>query len=319
LDPERTSAYIDLIECNLALDRLVEADGLVTQAQDHKLEGPFLPLYIYLLAFRRDDAAEMEQAITAGNKRGIEHFLLSAQSDTKAFRGQLNRARELSRLAVESALRDDAKESAAVWHLNAALREAEFGNGFEAKRHVKDGLALASGAYESAMGALALARAGDSSQAEAIVKRVSEQFPNDTMLNNYWLPSVRAAVELNRKNSARAIDALHVTISYALGQPPPLDVVGPMYPTYLRGEAYVMTRNGAAAATEFETILKNPGVVLNFSLGALATVGLARAYALQDETTKAKASYQHFFTLWKDADPDIPILKQAKAEYAKLH
>src|SRR5262249_22455493 len=156
---------------------------------------------------------------------------------------------------------------------------------------VADGLALSGGSYEAAMGALALARAGDTTGAIGVVKGVRERFPNDTLLNNYWFPSLRAAVALNHKNSVRAIEALQIAIPYDLGQLPPLDVIGPMYPIYLRGEAHMMARNGTAAATEFQRIINNPGVVLNFSLGALARLGLARAYGVQGDATKAKAAY----------------------------
>jgi eukaryotic-like serine/threonine-protein kinase len=318
LDPDTTSNYANLIVCYIAIDKLDEAQTALSQARHRKLESPSLVLEAYLLALRRDDHAEMERALSAGGRRGTEHFLLSTQADTEAFHGHLIKAREFSRRAVASAIRDDAKETAAVWHLNAALREAEFGIASQAKRCVTDGLALANGAYEAGMGALALARTGDITKAMSIVKDVSVRFPNDTVLNNYWLPSVRAAVELNRKNSVRAIEALRVAIPYELGQVPPLDVIGPMYPIYLRGEAYLMERNGLAAAAEFKRILEHAGIVLNFPLAALTNLQIGRAYALAGDTPKAKVAYESFFALWKDADPDIPILKQAKAEYAKL-
>lgn len=315
IDPDKTSNYLILAECHIALNQLDQAEADFREAEARKLERDYLLQEHYLLAFRRENNEEMERVVSLARKPGTEDVVLFTHADAEAFHGHLRKARELSKQAEESALRNDAKEAAALWRLNATLWEAEFGNARQATQRVG---APAKGRYVQAMAALALARAGDVVQAEAIAETASQRFPRDTVLNNYWLPSVRAAVALCRKNSSSAIDALRVTAPYELGQPPPLDLLSTMYPTYLRGEAYLMERNGLAAAAEFKRIIEHPGIVLNFPLGALAHVQIGRAYALAGKTREAKASYERFFALWKDADEDIAVLRQAKLEYAKL-
>jgi len=253
----------------------------------------------------------------AAGKPGSEDLLLSFQSDTEAYYGRLVKARDFSRRAVDSAVRDDSKETAALWQVNAALREAEFGNTAAAKQGVTTALALAPGRDVKLFAALTLARIGEAARAKTIVEELEKNHASDTMMKVYWLPTVKAAMELNANNSTQATMFLEAAAPYELGQPPPLQN-GTMYPVYIRGQAQLMARNGSAAATEFQKFLDHRGVTLNFPLGALAHLGLARAYMLQGHTAKARAAYQDFLTLWKDADPDIPILKEAKAEYAKL-
>jgi predicted Zn-dependent protease len=167
--------------------------------------------------------------------------------------------------------------------------------------------------------ALALARAGESARAKAIVEELEKNYPSQTVLKIYWLPTIKAALELNANNPAQALVFLEAAAPYELGQPPQLQL-GTMYPAYIRGQAHLMAHNGGAAVAEFQKFLDHRGIVINFPLGALAHLGLARAYALSGDTAKAKAAYQDFLALWKDADADadIPILKEAKAEYAKL-
>ena len=167
------------------------------------------------------------------------------------------------------------------------------------------------------LAALALARIGDSARARALADELEKDNPSNTRLNVYWLPTIKAAIEMKQGHPDRTITFLEKTLPYELGQPAPLDV-GTLYPAYLRGQAYLMMHNGPAAAAEFQKLLDHQGIVLNYPLGALAHLQLGRAYAMSGDTTKAKAAYQDFLTLWKDADPDVPILHQAKAEYAKL-
>jgi len=178
-------------------------------------------------------------------------------------------------------------------------------------------LALAPGTSVSAWAALALARAGYTAEARQLAEALSRDFPQDALLQNYWLPAIQAAIELTRNNAEKAVELLRPAAAYELGQPLG-SWVGMMYPVYLRGQAYLQMRKGKEAATEFQKMVEHRGIVLNFPTAALARLGLARAYALQGDIAKAKAAYQDFLTLWKDADPDIPILKQAKSEYAKL-
>jgi hypothetical protein len=257
------------------------------------------------------------QVAWAAGKPASEDLLLSFQSDTEAYFGRLVRARDFSRRAVDSAVRDDSKETAALWQVNAALREAEFGNATAAQRGVAAALALAPGRDVKLFAALALARIGDAARAKAAVEELEKNYPLDTMLKVYWLPAIKAAIELNANNSAQAVVFLEAAAPYELGDPPQLQL-GTMYPVYIRGQSQLAAHNGPAAATEFQKFLDHRGVTLNFPLGALAHLGLGRAYALSGDIAKAKTAYSDFFALWKDADPGIPILVAAKAEFAKL-
>src|SRR5207245_7165601 len=178
-------------------------------------------------------------------------------------------------------------------------------------------LALAPGRDVKVLAALTLARVGDAAQAKAMVQALEKTDPLHTFLKLYWLPTLKAAIESNSSNSAQALVFLEAAAPYELSEPPPTQE-GTLYPGYLRGQAQLVAHNGTAAAAEFQKFLNHRGIVLNFPLGALAHVGLARAYAMTGDTAKAKSAYQDFLSQWKDADPDIPILKEAKAEYAKL-
>jgi len=314
LEPNAVVDYVNLAQNYLALNRLDDARKAIAQAQQRKLDGDTLHWAIYQLAFLKGDAAEMERQVAwAAGKPGDEDLLLSFQSDTEAYYGRLVKARDFSRRAVDSAQRNDSKESAALWQVNAALREAEFGNTAAAKQGVGAALALAPGRDVKLFGALTLARIGETTGAKAIVEELEKNYPSDTMLKVYWLPTFKAAMELNTGNSTQAVMFLEAAAPYELGMPPQLQL-GTMYPVYIRGQAQLVAHNGAAAAIEFQKFLDHRGVALNFPLGALAHLGLARAYALQGDTAKARAAYQDFLTLWKDADPDIPSLIAAKAE-----
>jgi tetratricopeptide (TPR) repeat protein len=217
---------------------------------------------------------------------------------------------------VDVALQSGAQERAAAWQAHTALREAEFGDSVQARRDAVAALALTSGKDVQTVAALALARTGDAARAGAIVQELRKRFPTDTLLNHYWLPTIQAAIEIDRKNPARAIEILQVVTPYELGgQPISLDT---LYPVYLRGLAYLMQRNGVAAVAEFQKILEHRGRVANCSLGVLVHLQMARAQALSGETEKARSALQQFLTLWKDADRDIAALRQAQSEYAKL-
>ncbi len=219
---------------------------------------------------------------------------------------------------MDSAKSNDAKETAAIWEINQALREAEFGNATQARQFASAALALAPlGRDVQLLAALALARAGDAVSAQKFTDKLNSDFPLSTFLQHYWLPTVQAEIELVHGNPARAIEVLRSASTYELGDPPQFQP-GTLYPVYVRGQAYLRAGNGTAAAVEFQKIIDHRGIVLNFPLGALAHVGLAHACALSGDTARAKGAYQDFFALWKDADPAIPILKEAKAEYAKL-
>jgi len=302
----------------LALNRPDDAKVAFDQALVRKLDSGGLRLWMYYLAFYRGDLEQMRQQMAWGaGKPGAEDPLLSAQSDTEAYYGRLTRARDFSRRAVDSAVRADSKETAALWQVNAALREAEFGNVKAAEQGLTSALTLAPGRDVKVLAALTSARVGTTARAKTMIEDLERNNPSNTVLKLFWLPTLKAAIELNSGNSAQALVFLEAAAPYELGEPAPLQM-GTLYPAYLRGQAYLMAHNGAAAAAEFQKFLDHRGIVLNFSLGALGHLGLARAYIASGDTPKAKAAYQDFLALWKDADPDIPILKEAKAEYAKL-
>jgi eukaryotic-like serine/threonine-protein kinase len=318
LEPNVVFNYGNLAQDYLALNRPDDAKKTIEQAQQRKLEGDLLPWKIYQLAFLKGDAVEMERQVAwAAGKPGSEDLLLSFQSDTEAYYGRLVKARDFSRRAVDSAVRNDSKETAALWQVDAALREAEFGNAATAKQGVGAALTLAPGRDVKLFAALTLARIGETAGAKPIVEELEKNFPSDTLLKVYWLPTIKAAMELNANNPTQAVVDLEAAAPYELAEPPQTQD-GTMYPVYIRGQAQLMAHNGAAAATEFQKFLDHRGITLNFPLGALAHLQIGRAYAMQGDTTKAKAAYKDFLALWKDADPDIPVLKEAKAEYAKL-
>jgi tetratricopeptide (TPR) repeat protein len=318
LEPNITLGYSNLAGSYLALNRPDDAKRAIEQARERKLDGETLHWTIYLLAFRKGDPAEMERQVAwAAGKPGDEDRLLSFQSDTEAYYGRVVKARDFSRRAVDSAVRNDSKETGALWQVNAALREAEFGNTAAAKQGVAAALALAPGRDVKLFAALTMARIGETAGAKAIAEALEKNYPSDTLLKVYWLPTIKAAMELNANNSIQATMLLEAAAPYELGEPSQLQV-GTMYPVYIRGQAQLMAHNGAAAATEFQKFLDHRGITLNFPLGALAHLGLARAYVSQGDTAKARAAYQNFLALWKDADADIPVLIAAKAEYAKL-
>jgi tetratricopeptide (TPR) repeat protein/predicted Ser/Thr protein kinase len=320
LKPDNVVMYSNLMQFYACLNRLDEANAAFEQAMAHKVDSPFLHTSLYGVAFLRGDATEMQrQADWGTGKPGVDDILLSSQSDTEAFPGHLRKARDFSRRAVESARHADEKETAAEWQMNAALREAEFGNATESRNQATSALTLASTRDVQILAALALARSGDTSRAQKMADELEKQNPLNTVIIGYWLPTIRAAIEINRNNPAKAVEHLQPAITYELGDPMPQPEFGGfLYPAYVRGQTYLLLHRGNEAAAEFKKFLDHRGLVANCPLGALAHLGLARAYAMQGDTAKAKAAYQDFLTLWKDADPDIPILIAAKKEYAKL-
>jgi eukaryotic-like serine/threonine-protein kinase len=317
LEPNSEFNYANLGNAYASLNRLDEAEAAYKQADERKLERAGLLQSRYQLAFLKSDAAQMAQSISAAiGKAGTEDLLLTTQADTEGWYGKLKNARELTQRAMDSAERNGAKETAAAYRVAAALREVESGNLEHAHSDAEAAVKLGPNSYVRAIAALALARAGDTARAERLAAELDRTFPLGTLVQRYWLPTIRAAVALERKDPNGAIEGLKVADTIELGQPASLTVF--LCPVYLRGEAYLMLRDGKAAATEFQRFIDHRGLVVNFPWGALARLGLARAYAMQGNTAKAKSAYQDFLTLWKDADPDVPILKQAKAEYAKL-
>jgi serine/threonine protein kinase len=326
MSPNVVANYSNLGDAYVCLNRLDEAQAVYKEAADRKLEYGGLLANRYLLAFLKGDAAQMEQlAAAAVGKPGTEDLLLAAQADTQAWYGKMKYARELTRRAMDSAEHNDAKETASFYQAESALREVEVGNREQARTEADAAMKLAPNRDVRTMAALALARAGDMAGAEKLVAELDKTFPLDTLVQRYWLPTIGAAVAIERRDANRAVELLRETSAIELGS---ANNSVNLAPVYVRGEAYLAMHDGDQAAKEFQKFIDYRGVVGNFPWGALARLGLARAYALEAqsaqvaraETARAKApvAYQDFLNLWKDADPDIPILRQAKAEYAKL-
>ena len=311
LEPSRVANYSSVGGAYTSLNRLDKAEAVYKQAEERKLESEFLLQRRYQLAFLKGDAAQMAQLFSAAmGKPGAEDLFLATLADTEGWYGQLKKAHELTGRAMDSAEHNNAKERAASYHAAAALREVESGNREQARAEVKAALKLAPNS-DVAVAALVLARAGDTAGAEKLAAELDKIRPLDTLVQRYWLPTIRASVALERKDPNRAIELLKVTSPIEPGD-------SSLASAYLRGEAYLMLHDGNRAATEFQKFIDHRGLVANCPCGALARLGLARAHAIQGDTIKARTAYQDFLTLWKDADPDIPILKQAKAEYGNL-
>jgi DNA-binding winged helix-turn-helix (wHTH) protein/predicted Zn-dependent protease len=305
-----------LAACYVRLNRLVEAQSAAQQALSKDLDSSHLRFILYQLAFLQNNAAEMARQVEwSAGKPGAEDLLLGVDATTATFLGRQSRARELFSRAIAAAQRSDRQEKAATYEAQAALSEALFGNYSEARRHIEAARALCDSRDLRYAVALAFAWIGDSIRAEFLTSDLVKTFPDDTLVHYNYQPALEARIALNRRDPSKAIEALKGAAPYGGYSHGVLD---PLYPFYLRGEALLMVHDGTGAAGEFLNVLDHPGIVVNSITGALAHLGLARAYALEGNTIKARAAYINFFSLWKDADPDLPILRQAKAEYAKL-
>ena len=318
LNPDDGYIASYLMADDLVLNRLDDAKTVYEQVQARKLQNGFPDSIMYLVAFAEEDAKGMREHFDATmGKPGIEDVLMTMQSDTEAYYGHLGRAREFSRRAVESARKNDDKEAAALWQAYAALHEAEFGNAGEASKQAEAALSLAPGRDVRVVAAMALARAGNTTEATKLADGLNQEFPLDTVVQSNVLPTIRAMLALNQGHGEQALRVLAVTSGYELAVPQAfVNTEPPLYPIYLRGQAYLRAGQGQQAAAEFQKIVALRS--MSYPLGALARLQLGRAYAMSGDRAKAQSAYQDFLTLWKDADPNIPILKQAKAEYAKL-
>jgi len=312
LDPDFGAGYAVLMQDYVFLNRLADAKATYEEAQARKLDHVGLHDYRYGVAFLERDEAEMERQLAWAAGKPEEDEFLAYQAFTEAFFGRMAKARELVRSAVESARRNDQSETAARYQVILAGMEADFGNSERARQEAATALALSSTRYVQTQAAYLSARVGDTARAQRIADDLGKRFPLHTIINGYDVPTIRAAIEINRSNPSKAIEFLRATSPYELS------VSGGLYAVYLRGLAYLLLREGRQAAAEFQKILDYRGIVGDGQQGALAYLQIGRAYLMQGDTIKARASYQDFLTLWKDADPDIPILRQAKAEYAKL-
>ena len=335
-------SYISLVSAYINLDQFDKASEVLREAEAHKLENAYFPGIRYQLAFARNDEKEMErQAAAAAVEQGTEGWIFALQGDTEAYHGRLANAREYTRRAVASARHNGDEDTALSYAAVEALREAEVGNRQLAQKQADAAITHDPKEQVSILEALAFARAGEGQKALALARDLNQRFPSETLLNEYWLPTVRAAVELARGAPSQAIEDLEPTRPYELAAPPlPSNVL--LYPVYLRGEAYLAVGHPEQAEAEFHKILDHPGLAGNYILGALAHLGIGRAYTMEagipvgsvpgspgvaqhpravdrlEALAKARSAYQDFFALWKDADPSVAILKQAKAEYARL-
>jgi serine/threonine protein kinase/tetratricopeptide (TPR) repeat protein len=319
LQPASGLRYANVVQNYLRLGRLREARAAADEAQSKKLDSPYLHFYLYQLAFlQNDEAARAQQVAWAAGKPGVEDVLLSAEADTASHAGQLRKSREFSQQAILAAERAEAKETAAGYAADAALTEAFVGNTAEARQRVDAALARSNSRDVKFGAALALALAGNTPRAQKLADDLAKSFPLDTAVKFNYLPTLRAQLVLSRNDPMNAIEALKIAAPLELGQPGDSSFAPSLYPVFVRGEAYLSAHRGQEAAAEFQKILDQRGVVVNETIGALAQLGLARAYVLQGDIAKARAAFEEFLTLWKDADSDIPIRKEAEAEYAKL-
>jgi Flp pilus assembly protein TadD len=304
--------YGNLASKYVWLNRLEEAKATAEEAQAKKLDSSSYRGSLYMIAFLQRDAVGMAKQVAWSVEKPSENRFLNNEAYTAACQGQLRKAREFSRRAVASATRAQDKEAAAGYETGAALREALFGNASQAVQRAGMALSLSHGRDVQYEAALALAFAGEALRAEKLANDLAKSFPENTIVQFTYLPVVGAQVALSHHDFSKAIETLKAGARYELG------IDGTLYPIYLRAQAYLAGHQGSEAATEFQRIIDHRGIVVNEPIGALARLGLARAYALQGDTAKSRAAYQDFLTLWKDADPDIPVLQQAKSEYARL-
>jgi len=330
LAPDQLALYMNLPNDSLALQRFDETRQIIHEAQARKSDDLINHEVLYALAFLGADSGAMaEQQDWFAGKPDYENDGLALASDTEAYVGHLRKARELTKRAMDSAIRADSKETGAIWQENAALEQAAYGDAAEAQQAAGKALKLAPASQGVEVeAALAFAMAGDTARAESLAQDLGKRFPLNTQMQSLWLPTIQAQLALDRKNPAAALNALQADSHIELGQIAFAANISCLYHVYVRGEAYLAAGQGKAAAAEFQKILDHSGIVWNCWTGALAHLGVARANALQARTsqgadadaarTRALAAYKDFLTLWKDADPDIPILKQAKAEYAKM-
>jgi DNA-binding winged helix-turn-helix (wHTH) protein/predicted Zn-dependent protease len=324
IDPDFSIGYSILTASYLALERTAEAENTLQQAFQRKLEIPDFHVQRFVIAFLRDDKTGMErEAAQSREKPGVDDWMSNAEGFVSAYSGHLEDARKMSRRAADLARKADRRETEALYQADTAVREALFGNVSIARQRAVDALELSKGRDVEYVAGFALVLAGDSSRSQALTEDLSRRLPGDTIVQFTYVPTLRALLALNHSQPSRAVELLQTAISYEGGSPIEggsefLLGAGNLYPAYVRGLAYLAAHQGAEAAAQFQKILDHRGLVICDPVGAVAHLQLGRSYALSGDGTKAKSAYQDFLTLWNDADPDIPIFKQAKAEYAKL-
>ncbi len=331
LAPDTFTGYVLLGDDLVYLDRPAEAEDVLRRASERKMEGPFLSRLRFDVAFLKGDSAGMQRAVAAAQgKPGTEDWLTDRRAFALAYTGHLQESKKWSENAISLAQQAGHRERAALYETRAALWEAFFGNASMAKKTAMAAIAVARNREDRFGAALAIAMSGDASQAQSLASDLEKDFPEDTSVRFDYLPAVRASLALGHGDPAKAIEVLQVTAPYDISSPRSATFAyfGALYPVYMRGQAYLAERKGAEAAREFQKIVDHRGITVGDAFSVLAHLGLARAYALQARSAQgteadavraeARAAYQDFLTIWKDADSDIPVLKQAQAEYAKL-
>jgi eukaryotic-like serine/threonine-protein kinase len=313
LDPDFSIPYLILAHREIARDRIDEAENTLQRASERKLEIPAFSILRYKIAFLKGDKTGMErEAAQALGNPALEDLMSDSEGSVWAYFGYLEEGRKMSQRAAELAQQADHRETAALYETEAALREAFFGNALPARQRAMAALGLSKSRDVEYAVACSLALSGESSQSQTLTDDLSRRFPEDTVVRFAYMPTLRAIVALNHGEPAPAVGLLQTAIPHELGWPSTL------YPAYVRGEAYLAAGQGREAAAEFQKILDHRGIVIYDPIGALAHLQIGRAYSMAGDTANAKAAYQDFLMLWKDADPDIPIYKRAKTEYARL-
>jgi DNA-binding winged helix-turn-helix (wHTH) protein/tetratricopeptide (TPR) repeat protein len=324
IDPDFSIGYANLAMSYMTLERLDEAENTLQRASERKLEIPDFFVLQYMIAFLKGDKVGMQREAALARKRpGTDDWMSNSEGFVLAYSGHLEGARKMSQLAADLARKTERRDTEALYEADAAVREALFGNVSTARHRAGDALELSKSRGVAYGAGFALALSGDSSRSQALTEDLSRRLPEDTRVQFTYAPTLRALLALNHGQPSKAVELLQTAVPYELGSPTTggsefLLGAGNLYPAYVRGLAYLAAHQGAEAAGEFQKILDHRGIVISDPIGALAHLQLGRAYALSGDETKAKSAYQDFLALWKDADPDIPILKQAQAEYAKL-
>ena len=319
-DPQSPYGYLNAAACYMYLDRLEEAAAALQRAADRKVSGPGFGPWHFQLSFLRGDDAAMEREFVRAQGNEPEPRLTILKALALARSGQLERADSLSRRAVDLSGKADQPELGALFQTAPAVWHALMGNIAEARRTAALALDMSTGRDVSYAAAFALALTGDLSRSQAILKDLEARFPQDTTVNISYLPALRGLIALQQGKPADALQRLEPALSneFALPGTAFFASFGSLYPAYVRGLTYLAARDPAAAAVEFRKIISRRGLVMEDPVGAVARLQLARALAASGDTAGARAAYQDFLTLWKGADPDVPILKQAQAEMAQL-
>ncbi len=318
LDPGGTMTYGNLAVTLLDSNKVEEARAVLAEAGKQKLQVDYLLQVGYWSAFLEGNTEEMGQILSqSAGVTGARQLLLSEQARTEAYFGRFEKSRQYAESTAKLMEANGDKEAAAVCLGELAAREAEVGDSVQARRHALRSLQLARSQAVVTLGALAMVGSGDLRRGQLLAEELGKKYPSDTLIQKYWLPTIHARAELRQGNSSKALEILNVAAPFDFATPFTL-TIGTLYPAYVRGEAYLAAGDGRRAAVEFSKLIDRRGLVLNYPLGALAHLGRARAYALSGDTARANTSYQEFFRLWKGADSDLPILKQARAEFSKL-